>query len=105
MVDDVEPLADGADGWLDLMAQAEGFHPITRACMGYYLWNLAGLGQHGGRIAAAVTALRIAAVEGRGASFAPLAMGGGCVPVDRCPSGWSVGLTDLRPVALRRSGI
>lgn len=39
MVDNAEPLADGADGWLDVMAYDEGFHPITRACMGYHLWR------------------------------------------------------------------
>jgi hypothetical protein len=51
-------------------------HPITRACMGFHLWNLAGLGQHGDQIEAAVTASRIAACDGSGAIFAPLAMGG-----------------------------
>lgn len=71
-----EPLKDRAGGWLDLMAQAADLHPITRACMGFHLWSLAGLGQHGDRIEAAVTAARIAAREGRGAAFAPLVMGG-----------------------------
>jgi hypothetical protein len=65
-----------AGGWLDLIAQAADLHPITRACMGYHLWSLAGLGQHGDRMEAAVTAARIAASEGRGAVFAPVAMGG-----------------------------
>ncbi|WP_240494007.1 hypothetical protein [Paracoccus sp. SM22M-07] len=92
MVDDAEPLTDGADGWLDLMAYDEGFHPITRACMGYHLWNLAGLGQHGGRIAAVEAGARLLRRW-------PWGGAGGCVPVDRCPSGWRVGLTDLRPVA------
>ena len=45
--------------------------------MGFHLWNLAGLGQHGGQMEAAVTASRIAASDGRGAIFAPLAMGRG----------------------------
>lgn len=76
MIDDAEPLADRAESWLELMAHAKGLHPISRACMGYHLWNLSGLGQHGGRMEAAVTALRIAAAEGRGGIFAPLAMGG-----------------------------
>jgi hypothetical protein len=44
--------------------------------MGYHLWNMAGLGQHGDQIEAAVTAARIAASDGSGAIFAPLAMGG-----------------------------
>lgn len=74
--DEAEPFADRAGGWLDLMAQASDLHPITRACMGFHLWSLAGLGQHGDRMEAAVTAARIAASEGRGAVFAPLAMGG-----------------------------
>jgi len=76
MVDDAEPLADRAGGWLDLIAQAADFHPITRACMGFHLWSLAGLGQQGDWMEAAVTASRVAASEGRGAVFAPMAMGG-----------------------------
>lgn len=76
MADEAEPFADRAGGWLDLIAQAADLHPITRACMGYHLWSLAGLGQHGDRMEAAVTAARIAASEGRGAVFAPVAMGG-----------------------------
>lgn len=75
-VDDAEPFADRAGGWLDLMAQAADLHPITRACMGLHLWSLAALGQQGDRMEAAVTAARIAACEGKGAVFAPLAMGG-----------------------------
>jgi hypothetical protein len=71
-----EPFADRAGGWLDLMAQAADLHPITRAGMGFHLWSLAGLGPEGDRMEAAVTAARIAASEGRGAVFAPLAMGG-----------------------------
>lgn len=71
-----EPFADRAGSWLDLMQQATDLHPITRACMGYELWSRAGLGQHDDRVEAAVTAARIAAGAGRGAVFAPLAMGG-----------------------------
>lgn len=74
--DEAEPFADRAGGWLDLMAQAADSHPITRACMGFHLWSLAGLGQLGDRMEAAVTAARIAASEGKGAVLAPLAMGG-----------------------------
>lgn len=87
--DEAEPFADRAGGWLDLMAQAADLHPITRASLGYHLWSLAGLGQHGDRMEAAVTAARIAAGEGRGTVFAPLAMGGaeglraGGPPADR----------------------
>lgn len=73
LADAAEPFADRAGGWLDLTAQGADLHPITRACMGFHLWSLAGLGD---RMEAAVTAARIAASEGKGAVFAPLAMGG-----------------------------
>ena len=76
MQDEAESFADRAGGWLELMASARDLHPITRACMGYHLWSLAGLGQNGDRMEAAVTAARIAAGEGRGTIFAPVAMGG-----------------------------
>ncbi len=76
LAEEAEPLAVRAGGWLNLMAQAVDLHPISRACVGFHLWSLAGLGQHGERMEAAVTAARIAASEGRGAVFAPLAMGG-----------------------------
>ena len=74
--DETELFVDRATGWLDLMGQAADLHPITRAAIGFHLWRLAGLGQHGDRMEAAVAAARIAACEGRGAVFAPLAMGG-----------------------------
>jgi len=76
LADEAEPFADRAGGWLDLMAQAVDLHPISRACMGFHIWSLAGLGQHEDRMEAAVTAARIATSEGKGAIFAPLAMGG-----------------------------
>ena len=76
MADEAEPFADRARGWLELMVQAADLHPITRACMGFHLWSLAGLGQQGDRIEVAVTTARIAASEGKGAVFVPLAMGG-----------------------------
>ncbi|WP_416361498.1 hypothetical protein [Leisingera sp.] len=72
--DEAEPFADRAGGWLAMMVQAADLHPVTRACMGFHLWSLAGLGQQSDRIEAAVTAGRIAASEGKGAVFAPLAM-------------------------------
>ena len=68
--------ATKSGAWLDLMTRAAELHPITRACMGFHLWSLAGLGKHSDQLEAAVTAGRIAAREGRGAIFAPLAMGG-----------------------------
>ncbi len=74
--DSTERLKDRAGGWLDVMATAGDLHPITRACMGFHLWSLAGLGQQGDQVEAAVTASRIAASDGSGAIFAPLAMGG-----------------------------
>ena len=74
--DSAERFEDRAGGWLNVMAAAANLHPITRACMGFHLWNLAGLGQHGDQMEAAVTASRIAASDGSGAIFAPLAMGG-----------------------------
>jgi hypothetical protein len=77
---EAEPFADRAGGWLDLMAQAADLHPITRACMGFHFWSLAGLEQQGDRVEAAVTAARIAASEGPnsngGAIFVPLAIRG-----------------------------
>ena len=76
MADEAEPFANRAGEWLALMAQATDLHPLTRACMGFHLWSLAGLGQQGDWMEAAVTAARIAASEGKGTVFAPLAMGG-----------------------------
>ena len=76
LADEAEPFEDRAGGWLDMMAKAADLHPISRACMGFHIWSLAGLAQHGDRMEAAVTAARITASEGRGAIFSPLAMGG-----------------------------
>jgi len=104
--DEAEPFADRAGGWLDLMAQATDLHPITRACMGFHLWSLAGLGQHGDRMEAAVTAARIAVGEGEGAVFAPLAMGGagglraGGPPADRLVR-WLDGMETASLTAMR----
>ena len=76
IADETELFDDRAGGWLDLMTAASALHPITRACMGFHLWSLAGLSQNGNRMEAAVTAGRMAASEAKGAIFAPLAMGG-----------------------------
>ncbi len=103
---EAEPFADRAGGWLDLMAQATDLHPVSRACMGFHIWSLAGLGQHGDRMEAAVTAARIAAGEGRGAIFAPLAMGGagglraGGTAADRLVR-WLVGMETASRTAMR----
>lgn len=104
--DEAEPFADRAGGWLDLMAQAADLHPITRASLGFHLWSLAGLGQHGDRMEAAVTAARIAVGEGRGAVFAPVAMGGagglrvGGPPADRLAR-WLDGMESACLTAMR----
>lgn len=74
--DDAETFADRAGGWLDMMTKASDLHPISRACMGFHLWSLAGLTLLEDRMEAAVTAARIAATDGHEAIFAPLAMGG-----------------------------
>jgi hypothetical protein len=106
MADEAEPFADRAGGWLDLMAQAADLHPITRACMGFHLWSLAGLGQQGDRLEATVTAARIAASEGKGAVFAPLTMGGagglraGGPPADRLAR-WLDGMETACLTAMR----
>jgi hypothetical protein len=104
--DEAEPFAERAGGWMDLMTQAVDLHPITRACMGFHLWSLAGLGQHGDRMEAGVTAARIAASEGKSAVFAPLAMGGagglraGGPPADRLAR-WLDGMQTANLTAMR----
>jgi hypothetical protein len=106
LADESEPFADRAGGWLNLVAQAADLHSISRACMGFHLWSLAGLGQHGDRMEAAVTAARLAASEGNGAVFAPLAMGGagglraGGTPADRLAR-WLDGMLTACLTAMR----
>lgn len=104
--DDDEPFADRAGAWLEMMAFAAELHPITRACMGFHLWRLAGLGQHSDQLEAAVTAGRVAAREGRGAIFAPLAMGGaGGLRTDGPPrerlARWLTGMEEACLTAMR----
>ena len=90
--------SDRAGAWDEMMDAARALHPISRACMGYHLWNLAGLSPHGDRMEAALAAARIAAVECRGAVFAPMAMGGagglraGGPPAERLAA-WLDGMT------------
>ncbi|WP_072702260.1 hypothetical protein [Donghicola eburneus] len=101
-----ERFEDRAGGWLDVMAAAAELHPITRACMGFHLWSLAGLGQHGDQMEAAVTASRIAASDGSGAIFAPLAMGGaGGLRASGLPpkrlTGWLDGMNSAILTAMR----
>jgi len=76
MKEAAERLADRAGSWLGVMTKAAMLHPISRACMGFHLWSVAGLGHLGDRMEAAVTTARLAASDGKGATFAPLAMGG-----------------------------
>jgi len=104
--DSAERFEDRARGWLEVMAAAADLHPITRACMGFHLWSLAGLGQHGDRIEAAVTAARIAVSDGSGAIFAPLAMGGaGGLRASGLPpkrlTGWLDGMNSAILTAMR----
>ncbi|MFU8862376.1 MAG: helix-turn-helix domain-containing protein [Rhodobacterales bacterium] len=103
---EAERFSDRAGGWLWLMAAARHLHPISRACMGYHLWSLAGLGEHGDRMEAAVTAGRIAVGENGGAVFAPLAMGGagalrsGGTPAERLAR-WLDGMEGATLTAMR----
>ncbi|MCA3450967.1 MAG: hypothetical protein INF92_11505 [Rhodobacter sp.] len=106
MADAAERFADRAGGWLALMTAARDLHPITRASMGFHLWSLAGLGQQGDQMEAAVTAARIAAGDGQGAVFAPLAMGGagglraGGAPTERLVR-WLDGMENAVLTAMR----
>ena len=103
---EAESFADRAGGWIDLMEQAADLHPITRSCMGFHLWGLAGLEQHGDQMEAAVTAARIAAIEGKGSIFTSLAMGGagalrgGGPPADRLAR-WLKGMEAASLTAMR----
>ena len=99
-------LTDRTDSWLTLMDAGSALHPITRACMGFHLWALAGLGEHGGTLEAAVTAARIAAGDGSGAVFAPVGMGGaGGLRVSGAPAArfgsWLDGMESAIFAALR----
>lgn len=103
---EADRFSDRASSWLDLVAAARDLHPICRACMGFHLWSLAGLGSHGDRMEAAVTAGRIAAGGGKGAIFAPLAMGGagalraGGPPAERLTR-WLDGMDSATLTAMR----
>ncbi|NJM83960.1 MAG: hypothetical protein HC844_17275 [Tabrizicola sp.] len=107
--DNAERLEDRAGGWLDVMTAAAELHPITRACMGFHLWSLAGLGQHGDLIEAAVTASRIAVGDEKCAIFAPIAMGGaGGLRVSGLPTErlalWLDGMNSAILTAMRTLG-
>lgn len=104
--DCAERLRDRAAGWLEVMETAADLHPITRACMGFHLWSLAGLGHQSDRMEAAATAARVAASDGKGAVFAPLAMGGagalcaGGAPAERLAR-WLEGMETACLTAMR----
>ena len=88
------------------MGQAADLHAITCAAMGFHLWRLSGLGQHGDQMEAAVAAARIAASEGREAVFAPLAMGGAgglrvCGSPSDCLACWLDGMDTACLTAMR----
>lgn len=79
-----EAFAHRAAAWTAMMRQAGDLHPVSRACMGFHLWHVAGISPIDDPLEAAVTAARVAVVDladmagghGPGAIFAPLAMGG-----------------------------
>lgn len=104
---ETEPLADRADSWRDLIAFLSDVHPISRACAGFHVWSLAGLRHQSESMEAAVTASRIAAGQGKGAVFAPLALGGagglrgGGSPTERL-SRWLDGMESAIFSAMRR---
>lgn len=70
-------LDDRLGGWLEVMEDAAHLHPLTRACLGFRLWRLAGQGGGDETLEGAVIAMRLAALDGQGgALFVPLATGG-----------------------------
>ncbi|PTE22668.1 hypothetical protein C5F48_05920 [Cereibacter changlensis JA139] len=62
--------------WSEIETASLGMHPITRAALGFHAWGLLTAPAASTRIEAAVVASRLAAAEGRGAVFLPLATGG-----------------------------
>ena len=72
----IDGVAARAADWTTRMEATHELHPITRACLGMHLWPVTGLDGADDVLEMAVTAARIAASEGQGAVFAPLAMGG-----------------------------
>lgn len=75
---DEAPLGERIAGLEEMLRRARALHPVTRACLVFHLWPMAGIGPEGERLEAAVTAARLAMEDGLGgAAFAPLAAGGG----------------------------
>jgi hypothetical protein len=70
-------LAERLAGFAALLARAEDLHPVTRGCLAYRFWPLAGIGPDGDPVEGIVLAARLAAGDLQGgAVFAPVAMGG-----------------------------
>lgn len=66
-----------SEGWRSAMLDASDLHPFTRACFGYWLWPMAGIGAESEILEAAVVAARQAS-DGcvGGCRFVPMALGG-----------------------------
>ena len=70
-------LDERIEAWRTVMAEASDLHPFTRACFGYALWPMAGIGPEGEMLEAAVVAARQASAGCTfGCRFVPLALGG-----------------------------
>jgi hypothetical protein len=77
VVEDEGAVSDRLAEWRSVVG-ASGLHPLTQSAMGFYLWPMAGLGDAGDPVEAAVVAARLGAQAGLGgAVFVPLALGGG----------------------------
>ncbi|MDE3081115.1 MAG: hypothetical protein KGI94_13900 [Paracoccaceae bacterium] len=70
------PLSERIAGLLEMLHAGRDLHPLTRACLCFHLWPLAGIGPEGERLEAAVTAARLAAADCAAAAFVPLATAG-----------------------------
>lgn len=70
-------LDERIEAWRAVMSDANDLHPFTRACFGYWLWPMAGIGPEGEKLEAAVVAARQASTGCvGGCRFVPMALGG-----------------------------
>jgi hypothetical protein len=70
-------LDERIEAWRIVMVEANDLHPFTRACFGYWLWPMAGIGPEGEKLEAAVVAARQASAGCvGGCRFVPMALGG-----------------------------
>jgi hypothetical protein len=70
-------LDERIDAWRNVISEANDLHPFTRACFGYWLWPMAGIGPEGEKLEAAVVAGRQASAGCvGGCRFVPMALGG-----------------------------